>query len=77
MIGVGMANAIAFGGVTLMSLVEGRIAFALGAYAATILYMSVATLEISVAERRGADQGEAISPFGRLRATAPNPRSGS
>lgn len=55
MIGVGVANviaiAVAFGGVALISLIDGKIAWVLGAYAATILYLSVATLEISVAER--------------------------
>ncbi|HVT00270.1 MAG TPA: hypothetical protein VHE08_07120 [Solirubrobacterales bacterium] len=55
MIGVGMANVlaigVAFAGVTVVSLVHGRIAWALGAGVATYLYLSITTLEVTFVGR--------------------------
>lgn len=54
-IGVGMANVFAigaaFGGVALVSLVGGRVAWVLGAFAAIVLYLAIAGLEFSIADR--------------------------
>lgn len=47
----------AFGASTLIGLIDGRIAWALGAFAATVLYLAITSIEITVAQRVDEDAG--------------------
>ena len=47
----------AFGATTLVALIDGRIAWPLGAYVATVLYLAITSIEITVARRVDEDAG--------------------